>query len=72
MTTLPPLIDETRLQAYLTRRIPGDDAPLRVERVFGGHSNETFYIGRGASVWVLRRPPRGPLQIGRASCRERV
>src|SRR5579871_662756 len=61
MTTLPPLIDEPRLQAYLARTMPGDDAPLRVERVFGGHSNETFYIGRGDQEWVLRRPPRGPL-----------
>jgi aminoglycoside phosphotransferase (APT) family kinase protein len=61
MTTLPPLIDEQRLQDYLEQHIPGDDAPLRVERVFGGHSNETFYIGRGEQEWVLRRPPRGPL-----------
>ncbi len=61
MTTLPPLIDEQRLQRYLAERIPGADAPLRVERVFGGHSNETFYIGRGDQEWVLRRPPRGPL-----------
>lgn len=61
MTTLPPLIDEVRLQAYLAENMPGEDAPLRVERVFGGHSNETFYIGRGEQEWVLRRPPRGPL-----------
>ena len=61
MTTLPPLIDEQRLQRYLAGRIPGADLPLRVERVFGGHSNETFYIGRGDQEWVLRRPPRGPL-----------
>jgi aminoglycoside phosphotransferase (APT) family kinase protein len=62
MTTLPPLVDEERLRQYLLRRIPGDDVPLQVERVRGGHSNETFYITRGpGETWVLRRPPRGPL-----------
>ena len=61
MTTLPPLIDAARLQDYLASHMPGEDAPLRVERVFGGHSTETFYIGRGDQEWVLRRPPRGPL-----------
>lgn len=62
MTTLPPLIDEERLRRYLLEHLPGEDVPLQVERVFGGHSNETFYITRGAQeTWVLRRPPRGPL-----------
>jgi aminoglycoside phosphotransferase (APT) family kinase protein len=62
MTTLPPLIDEEGLRQYLAQHIPGEDVPLKVDRVLGGHSNETFYITRGASEqWVLRRPPRGPL-----------
>lgn len=64
MTSLPPLVDEERLREYLARRIPAEhtnDMPLRVERVRGGHSNETFFIGRGSQEWVLRRPPRGPL-----------
>ncbi|HEV2582157.1 MAG TPA: phosphotransferase family protein [Ktedonobacteraceae bacterium] len=62
MTTLPPLIDEERLRQYLARRMPGEDKPLQVERVLGGHSNETFYVTRGPDeTWVLRRPPRGPL-----------
>lgn len=62
MTTLPPLIDEEGLRRYLAQHIPGEDVPLQVERVLGGHSNETFYITRGATEqWVLRRPPRGPL-----------
>ena len=64
MTSLPPLVDEERLREYLARRIPAEhtnDMPLRVERVRGGHSNETFFIGRGGQEWVLRRPPRGPL-----------
>lgn len=61
--TLPPLVDEAALGRYLAQALPGDgaDAPLQVERIRGGHSNETFYVTRGASQWVLRRPPRGPL-----------
>ena len=57
----PPLVDEPALAAYLAEQLPGPEAPLRVERVLGGHSNETFYVARGAEEWVLRRPPRGPL-----------
>jgi len=59
--TLPPLIDEENLRHYLAQSLPGEDAPLEVERISGGHSNETFYIQRGSQQWVLRRPPRGPL-----------
>jgi aminoglycoside phosphotransferase (APT) family kinase protein len=59
--TLPPLIDEENLRHYLAQSLPGEDAPLEVERISGGHSNETFYIQRGNQQWVLRRPPRGPL-----------
>lgn len=61
MTTLPPLIDEENLRRYLAERIPGENVPLTVERIRGGHSNETFFIQRGSEGWVLRRPPRGPL-----------
>src|SRR5579864_7386952 len=64
MTSLPPLVDEERLREYLARRLPtahAPDIPLRIARVRGGHSNETFYIARGSEEWVLRRPPRGPL-----------
>ncbi len=61
MTTLPPLVDEEKLRSYLAKRLPGEDAPLQIERVRGGHSNETFFIRRGNDDWVLRRPPRGPL-----------
>ena len=64
MTSLPPLVDEERLREYLARRIPAEhtnDMPLHIERVRGGHSNETFFIRRGSQEWVLRRPPRGPL-----------
>ncbi len=61
MTTLPPLIDEENLRHYLLEHIPGEDVPLKVQRISGGHSNETIFITRGSNEWVLRRPPRGPL-----------
>lgn len=60
-SSLPPLVDPEALAAYLARALPGPDAPLEIERVRGGHSNETFYATRGSEEYVLRRPPRGPL-----------
>ncbi len=49
------------LDAHLAARVPEYDAsqPLGAFRVRGGHSNETFFVWRGASRWVLRRPPLG-------------
>ena len=61
MSDLPPLVDADALQAYLAGRLTGSTAPPQVERIRGGHSNETFFITRGAEEWVLRRPPRGHL-----------
>lgn len=61
MTALEPLINEENLRRYLAQHFPGEDAPLAIERISGGHSNETFFIRRGVQEWVLRRPPRGPL-----------
>ena len=61
MEQLTPLIDEENLRQYLARHFPGEDAPLELEHISGGHSNETFFVRRGAQEWVLRRPPRGPL-----------
>jgi aminoglycoside phosphotransferase (APT) family kinase protein len=58
---LAPLVDPDALRAYLAGVLPGADAPLEIERIRGGHSNETFYVTRGAEQYVLRRPPRGPL-----------
>jgi aminoglycoside phosphotransferase (APT) family kinase protein len=61
---LPPLVDEEALRPYLAEKLPSEgaaDVPLVVERIRGGHSNETFYVNRGEEQWVLRRPPRGPL-----------
>ncbi|MBF6592403.1 MAG: phosphotransferase family protein [Ktedonobacterales bacterium] len=60
---LLPLVDAEALARYLAERLPSHDpgAPLQIERIRGGHSNETFFVTRGAHEWVLRRPPRGPL-----------
>lgn len=55
------LIPPAALAAYLRQHLPGDDAPLRIERHEAGYSNETFFVARGAEQWVLRRPPRGEL-----------
>lgn len=53
-----PLVDETRLAAWLADRVgPGGD--LRVERHQAGHSNETFFLSWGGREMVLRRPPTG-------------
>ena len=62
-TLLPPLVDAEALGRYLAQALPGPGAaePLQVERIRGGHSNETFFITRGREQWALRRPPRGPL-----------
>ena len=56
---LPPLVDPPSLERYLAEALPGDGA-FSVERHQAGHSNETFFIRRGTTEWVLRRPPRPP------------
>ncbi len=56
--TLPPLVDEQALAAFLARELPGE-GDLVAERHQAGHSNETFFIRRGSDEWVLRRPPLG-------------
>jgi aminoglycoside phosphotransferase (APT) family kinase protein len=54
------LLRPAALAAYLATAVPGDvGAPLGAMRVRGGHSNETFFVWRGADRWVLRRPPLG-------------
>jgi aminoglycoside phosphotransferase (APT) family kinase protein len=56
---LPPLVHPPSLERYLADAIPGD-GEFSVERHQAGHSNETFFITRGETKWVLRRPPRPP------------
>lgn len=56
------LVDARTLQGYLKRELGvADDQPLLIERIQGGHSNETFFLTYGARSLVLRRPPHGPL-----------
>lgn len=52
------LLDPEALEGYLARVLPGD-GDLDVRRHQAGHSNETFFVSRGPSRWVLRRPPNG-------------
>ena len=56
--TLPPLVDSHALARFLDDKLPGA-GELTVERHQAGHSNETFFVRRGAEEWVLRRPPLG-------------
>ena len=56
--TLPPLVDEQALARFLDDKLPGS-GDVTVERHQAGHSNETFFVRRGAEEWVLRRPPLG-------------
>jgi aminoglycoside phosphotransferase (APT) family kinase protein len=58
---LAGLIDVDALEEFLRVNVKGPEAPLEVERLHAGYSNETFYITRGGQRWVLRRPPRGDL-----------
>jgi aminoglycoside phosphotransferase (APT) family kinase protein len=56
---LAPLVDPDALERYLATALPGEGA-FAVERHQAGHSNETFFVTRGDTKWVLRRPPRPP------------
>ena len=53
-----PLVDAESLERWLDGRL-GGPGRVSVERHQAGHSNETFFVTRGAEQWVLRRPPRG-------------
>ena len=57
------LVNEEALRAYLAQALPSHEASasLTIERIRGGHSNETFYVTHDAEQYVLRRPPLGPL-----------
>lgn len=59
MANLPPLVDPDSLRRYLAAALPGD-GDFEVTRHQAGHSNETFFVRRGGTDWVLRRPPRPP------------
>ncbi|MGQ0823591.1 MAG: phosphotransferase family protein [Actinomycetota bacterium] len=55
------LVEPERLAAWMDAQDLAPGAPISVERITTGHSNEVFRIERGALRLVLRRPPRAPL-----------
>jgi aminoglycoside phosphotransferase (APT) family kinase protein len=55
-------LDLTSLAAYLRAHLPHTESTtLEIEQFPGGHSNLTYLIRCGASEFVLRRPPVGPV-----------
>ena len=56
---LARLIDPERLAGWLDDHLPGAGAPLGVERITSGASNEVFVLRRAGAEWVLRRPALG-------------
>jgi aminoglycoside phosphotransferase (APT) family kinase protein len=56
-----PLVDETRVAAWMDSQELAPGMPISVTRITTGHSNEVFRIERGDLVAILRRPPRTPL-----------
>src|SRR6476660_656652 len=58
---MEPLVDPERLSAWMDAEGLESGAPLTVERITTGHSNEVFRVTRADRVFVLRRPPRTPL-----------
>jgi aminoglycoside phosphotransferase (APT) family kinase protein len=61
-STLPPLLDLARVEAFLDEHGLGVGRIKRAERLGeGGGSNFTFLVERDVGRFVLRRPPRPPL-----------
>jgi aminoglycoside phosphotransferase (APT) family kinase protein len=57
----PPLVDPDRLAAWMDAQGLAPAAPIQVERITTGHSNEVFSVRRGDLDLALRRPPRTPI-----------
>jgi aminoglycoside phosphotransferase (APT) family kinase protein len=57
----PLKFDVGRLEAYLTREVPGFAGPLAVRQFKGGQSNPTYLLETSARAYVLRRKPPGTL-----------
>src|SRR6266403_791990 len=53
--------DHARLGDYLAGKLPGSERPLQVVQFAGGHANLTYLLRYGATEYVLRRPPLGPV-----------
>ena len=52
-----PLVDPERLAAWMDAQGLAPGAPIGVERITTGHSNEVFRVTCGDRAFVLRRPP---------------
>lgn len=52
-------LDLTRLESFLTGKLPGARPPLALEQFPGGHSNLTYLLRTSHKEYVLRRPPHG-------------
>ena len=57
----PLRFDPVRLEAFLTKEVPGFAAPLTVRQFKGGQSNPTYLLETPARQFVLRRKPPGKL-----------
>ena len=54
-------LDCSRLEPWLRARLPEAAGPLTVRQFGGGHANLTYLLRFGATEYVLRRPPLGPV-----------
>ena len=57
-------IDVQALAAFLRDRLPGAGLELAVRQFGGGAANLTYELDYGDHVYVLRRPPLGPVAPG--------
>ena len=53
--------DETRLEHYLTDRLPDFRGPLKIRQFVGGQSNPTYMLETPAARFVMRKKPPGAL-----------
>ena len=61
MAELITEFDGAVLERFLTSRLPGLRGPMRIERIGGGQSNPTFFVGFDNRELVLRKQPSGTL-----------
>jgi len=64
--------DEAPLGAYLRDALPGLEGPIRLQRIGGGQSNPTFFVGfdRGPELVLRKQPPGELLKSAHAIDRE--
>ncbi len=54
-------LDSARLAAWLKGKLPRAEGELELGQFGGGHANLTYLLRFGATEYVLRRPPLGPV-----------